>query len=86
MLDLFSLISCGMFELYFNQFLLLFKRKDTLGLLTALGFTCDDQRNNANGKESKGIISEKGQYPVAIVIPTNEELIIARETLKLILS
>ena len=63
-----------------------YKRKDTLGLLRSLGFTCDDQRNNANGKESKGIISENGHYPVAIVIPTNEELIIARETLKLILS
>ena len=55
-------------------------------MLSPLGLTCDDLRNNANGKGSKGIISEEGRYPVAIVIPTNEELIIARETLKLIRS
>ena len=51
-----------------------------------MGFTCDDERNNANGKETGGIVSMKDKFPVAIVVPTNEEIIIARETLKLLMS
>ena len=62
------------------------KRKHTLNLLRPLGFTCNDERNNGNGKKTRGIVSENGKFPVAIVVPTNEELIIARETAKLVLS
>ena len=51
-----------------------------------MGFTCDQEKNKTNGKKSNGIISESGMYPAVIVIPTNEELIIAMETLKLLCS
>ena len=54
-----------------------------MNLLKPLGFTCDQEKNKTNGKKSNGIISEKGMFPAVIVIPTNEELIIAMETLKL---
>ena len=48
-----------------------------------MGFTCSEENNNANGKNNGGIISEVNKAPFVIVIPTNEELVIARETLKL---
>ena len=57
-----------------------------MDLLKPLGFTCDQEKNKTNGKKSNGIISESGMYPAVIVIPTNEELIIAMETLKLLCS
>ena len=72
----------------FNSILSFFvkKRGETLDLLKPLGFTCDQEKNKTNGKKSNGIISESGMYPAVIVIPTNEELIIAMETLKLLCS
>ena len=60
------------------------QRKYTLDLLVSLGITCDDVRNKINGKESGGIIAENNKFPIAMVVPTNEELVIARETLKLL--
>ena len=51
-------------------------------MLKSLGFTCDQERNMANGKKTDGFISECGTLPPVIVIPTNEELVIAKETLK----
>ena len=51
-----------------------------------MGLTCDKESNKTNGKETNGIISEPGKLPAVIVIPTNEELTIARETLKILFS
>lgn len=58
-------------------------RDKTLARLTMLGFELDQTRNQINGKESNGIITKDGSK-VAIVIPTNEELMIAIDTLELI--
>ena len=55
-------------------------RETTLENLSILGFKMDKARNAKNGKESGGIISEEGSTPIAIVIATNEELLIALDT------
>lgn len=55
-------------------------RETTLESLSILGFKIDKARNAKNGKESSGIISEEGSTPVAMVIATNEELLIALDT------
>lgn len=61
-------------------------RQLTLERLSLLGFKVNEQANLANrfGKESnQGIITEEGST-IAMVIATNEELIIARDTLQLV--
>jgi acetate kinase len=58
-------------------------RKKTLALLPLFGFEIDDNANDVNGKNSKGLITCIGKTK-AIVVPTNEELLIAEETLALI--
>ena len=59
------------------------KRAGTIALLEdALGCSLDPARNEANGENSDGVISKTGTSPVLMVIPTNEELMIARETLR----
>jgi acetate kinase len=61
-------------------------RKLTLARLSLLGFKIDEQANLANrfGKSSnQGIITEAGST-VAMVIQTNEEWVIARDTLELV--
>ena len=58
------------------------KRKMVLELLKPLGFTCDVTRNDAAGSRSGHVVSKESAFPVAMVIPTNEELVIASETLK----
>ncbi len=61
-------------------------RQLTLARLSLLGFKVNEQANLANrfGKESnQGIITEQGST-IAMVIATNEELIIARDTLELV--
>ena len=55
-------------------------RHRVLKQLTALGFAVDTQRNEAHGRENAGQIAPPDSIP-ALVIPTNEELQIARETL-----
>lgn len=50
--------------------------------LTYLGVELDDEANNQRGKEL--IISTKESKTAILVIPTNEELAIARETVRLI--
>ena len=37
-----------------------------------------------NGRDSGGVISLDGQTPVALVVETNEELMIAQETVKVV--
>ncbi len=57
-------------------------RGKVLKLLAYLGFKVIDQYNEENGKHSNGVITEG--KPVALVIPTNEELMIARDTYALL--
>jgi acetate kinase len=58
-------------------------RARTLGRLAILGFEVDPERNAANGRDSNGVITADGS-PVALVVPTNEELLIAQDTAALI--
>ena len=44
----------------------------------------DTQRNAANGKDTDGIVSQEGAWPVILTIPTNEEKMIAKECLRLV--
>lgn len=60
-----------------------FIRAKTLGLLEFLGFKLDAKRNLEHGRKSFGIITADGSK-TAIVIPTNEELLIAQDTAKLV--
>ncbi|MFO7530605.1 MAG: acetate kinase [Marinobacter sp.] len=58
-------------------------REQTLDNLQLLGFDIDDQLNRCKGKYSDGHIeSAESKFPV-LVIPTNEELVIAREAARL---
>ncbi len=56
-------------------------RKDICKGLEFLGITVDDAKNNVRGKEV--MISEDGAKVKVFIIPTNEELMIARDTLAL---
>jgi acetate kinase len=58
-------------------------RQRTLDLLPFLNLTCDSTANLQHGKNNRGIIS-LGQHPCAMVIPTDEEIVIARDTSKLV--
>ena len=51
--------------------------------LRVLGFVLDPARNAANGKGSDGYITAPGSVP-ALVVPTNEELVIALDTASLV--
>lgn len=55
-------------------------RANTLLWLKIFGFAIDPNRNKIHGKNSKGIIT-KDDSPIAMVVPTNEELLIAEDTL-----
>lgn len=58
-------------------------RAKVLNWLGILGFKVDVARNNTLIRGKSGIIT-CGDSPVAMVVPTNEELVIARDTLQLI--
>ena len=55
-------------------------RAKTLSWLKFFGFKIDPKRNEIHGKNSKGIITEDAGT-IAMVVPTNEELLIAQDTL-----
>lgn len=55
-------------------------REKTIAHLAAFGFGIDPESNSSNGQYHAGLISPKGSSPAVIVIPTNEELAIARAT------
>ena len=57
-------------------------RKSICDYLKFLGVEIDDERNNIRGEEKK-ISSDASKIQVWIV-PTNEELMIAKETLRLV--
>ncbi|MEO6601573.1 MAG: acetate kinase [Polyangiaceae bacterium] len=54
-------------------------RAQTLKQLRILGANVDDELNADHGRGSNGRITHKGSGLLALVIPTNEELMIARE-------
>jgi acetate kinase len=57
-------------------------RARTLSHLKLLGFTLDDARNREHGRNSRNEINHShSRFPV-LVIPTNEERVIAGEALK----
>lgn len=46
--------------------------------------TLDDSRNEEHGKGSDGVVSEDNAWPLVLTIPTDEEIMIARECLCLV--
>jgi acetate kinase len=58
-------------------------RRDTLSGLAALGIEIDEQRNSQSGKGARRISTDSSPITV-LVIPTNEELAIARDCLRAI--
>ncbi|MCR8915577.1 acetate kinase [Marinobacter panjinensis] len=56
-------------------------REKTLAHLSLFGFTIDDELNNHHGSISDGHIEGADSRFRVLVIPTNEELVIAREAL-----
>jgi acetate kinase len=59
-------------------------RAETLAQLRVLGPTIDPVRNAAHGAATGGRITADGSPLLSLVIPTNEELVIARETARLL--
>ena len=57
-------------------------RKEIIDRLSALGIKIDDERNNVRGKEA--LISTDDSKVKVYVIPTDEEVMIARDTYKFI--
>ncbi|MBM7623815.1 acetate/propionate family kinase [Sporohalobacter salinus] len=57
-------------------------RENILDGLEFLGIKVDSKKNNIRGKE--GIITTDNSDNIAMVIPTNEELVIARDTKRLV--
>lgn len=51
--------------------------------LEFMGITCDPEKNRCRGKEQ--IISRDGAHVTVMVVPTNEELMIAQDTMELVL-
>ncbi len=59
-------------------------RAQTLAELRILGAVVDPALNDAHGLGAKGRITASGSPLLALVIPTNEELVIARETSRIL--
>ena len=57
-------------------------RSAVLARLGVLGLAVDDDSNAAHGKETEGRVSASSS-PAALVVPTDEELVIAQETARL---
>ena len=58
-------------------------RKEILNKLAVLGIKVDEEANNVRGEERK-ITTDDSTVP-AYIIPTNEELMIAKDTYSLVL-
>jgi acetate kinase len=59
-------------------------REETLKGLAILGFELDPRRNLGHGRDSGGRITSDASGRTALVINTNEELVIAREAMRLV--
>lgn len=57
-------------------------RRKVLGWLSVIGFSIDEKRNETNGKQDGGKITMDDSR-LALVIPTNEELVIAQDAIAL---
>lgn len=57
-------------------------RKEILKGLDFLGIDFDEEANKVRGKEK--VITKDGSKVIALIVPTNEELMIARDTLALV--
>jgi acetate kinase len=58
-------------------------RRDALSGLEALGIEIDEQANSQSGKQARRISTDTSPI-VVLVIPTNEELAIARDCVRVI--
>ena len=61
-------------------------RAQVVRQLAILGITLDEARNQGNGKQSKGLISPDSSAVHAMVVKTNEELMIAQDAARLVLA
>jgi acetate kinase len=61
-------------------------RAQTLGQLRLLGARVDEALNAEHGRSSRGRISDASSSLLSLVIPTNEELVIAREAARFVSS
>lgn len=61
-------------------------REQTLSELSVLGARLDEALNAEHGRSSGGRITREGSGLLALVIPTNEELVIAREAARFLAS
>jgi acetate kinase len=61
-------------------------RERTVSHLSVLGATLDEGRNAAHGRASHAVVSRDDSPVVVLVVPTNEELVIAREAMRLVSS
>jgi acetate kinase len=59
-------------------------REETLKGLSILGFELDPRRNLGHGRDSSGRITSDASARTALVVSTNEELVIAREAMRLV--
>jgi acetate kinase len=59
-------------------------RERTARLLGMWGVALDPALNATHGRESRGVISGPGSRVTVLVVPTNEELVIAREAMRLV--
>ena len=55
-------------------------RAKVLAYLDFMGLNVDEEANRAARFGQSGIISQPGCQPLAMVVPTNEELMIAQDT------
>jgi acetate kinase len=59
-------------------------RARTLGHMKIAGVVIDEMKNSSHGRNDRGVISSDDSRIPCRVVPTNEELMIARETMRLI--
>jgi acetate kinase len=59
-------------------------RSLTVAHMKIFGVALDETRNTSHGRDDHGVISSNNSRVPCLVVPTNEELMIARETLRLI--
>jgi acetate kinase len=59
-------------------------RERTVNHLAVLGAALDEGRNVAHGRSSHAVVSRDDSRVVVLVVPTNEELVIAREAMRLV--
>ena len=57
-------------------------RKEICSYLEFLGVKIDDAKNNTRGQET--VITTEDSKVAALLVPTNEELMIARDTMALV--